>query len=197
MRSTRSTSGWSARGGLTKNPLCARSQYQRLQFRVGCGHRGKPGHDCEWAPETDGSIISPCNVNGLVGIKPTLGLVSRTGIIPIAHSQDTAGPMARTVSDAALLLTILAGTDAEDAETQAADGKRSDFLTALDKDALKGARLGVVKSQFGGRNDLASAVVEKGTGGAAPMRRSADRCPQLPNAKQTRRARIRVLFTQN
>lgn len=160
MRSTRSTSGWSARGGLTKNPYALDRNTSGSSSGSGAAIAASLA-TIAVGTETDGSIISPCNVNGLVGIKPTLGLVSRTGIIPIAHSQDTAGPMARTVSDAALLLTILAGTDAEDAETQAADGKRSDFLTALDKDALKGARLGVVKSQFGGRNDLASAVVEK------------------------------------
>jgi amidase len=159
MRSIRSTSGWSARGGLTKNPYALDRNTSGSSSGSGAAIAASLA-TIAVGTETDGSIISPSNVNGLVGIKPTLGLVSRTGIIPIAHSQDTAGPMARTVSDAALLLTILAGSDAGDAETRAADGKRSDYMAALDKAALKGARLGVVKNQFGGRNDLASAVVE-------------------------------------
>ena len=100
--------------------------------------------------ETDGSITSPCSYNGLVGLKPTVGLVSRTGIIPIAHSQDTAGPMARTVADAAVLLGTLAGADADDPATAAAGGKMApDYTAFLDAAALRGARLGVARKFFG------------------------------------------------
>ena len=100
--------------------------------------------------ETDGSITSPASCNGLVGIKPTLGLVSRSGIVPIAHSQDTAGPMARTVADAAILLGCLAGADAEDPATAAAAGKIApDYTAFLDAAALQGARLGVARKFFG------------------------------------------------
>src|SRR5439155_4402484 len=96
--------------------------------------------------ETDGSIVCPSSANGIVGLKPTLGLVSRAGIIPIAHSQDTAGPMARTVADAAALLTALAGTDPRDAATGDASGHASDYTKALDPNPLKGVRLGVLNA---------------------------------------------------
>lgn len=160
MRSIRSTSGWSARGGLTKNPYALDRNTSGSSSGSGAAIAANLA-TIAVGTETDGSIISPSNVNGLVGIKPTLGLVSRTGIIPIAHSQDTAGPMARTVSDAAILLAAMAGTDQQDPETAQAEFRKADYGRALDKEALKGARIGVVKSQFGGRNDLASAVIER------------------------------------
>jgi amidase len=100
--------------------------------------------------ETDGSVVSPANANGLVGLKPTVGLVSRSGIIPISHSQDTAGPMTRMVRDAAILLNAMAGTDPRDAATREADARReADYTRSLTKDGLKGARLGVVKNLLG------------------------------------------------
>src|SRR5208283_786604 len=99
--------------------------------------------------ETDGSIVSPANANGIVGIKPTLGLISRAGVIPIAHSQDTAGPMARTVWDAALLLGILTGVDPNDPATQASDGKSfPDYTPFCDPTGLRGARLGIARRYF-------------------------------------------------
>src|SRR5262249_32527646 len=98
----------------------------------------------------DGSIVCPSSANSLVGIKPTLGLVSRSGIIPIAHSQDTAGPMARTVRDAAILLSALTGIDARDKATNQSNGKaQKDYTKFLDAKALKGARLGIVRKSFG------------------------------------------------
>src|SRR5262249_59206237 len=109
--------------------------------------------------ETDGSIISPSSVNGIVGIKPTVGLVSRSGVIPISQTQDTAGPMARTVRDAAVLLGVLAGVDPKDKAT--ADGERKaapDYTKFLDAAALKGARIGVVRNYFTS-NEAARAVV--------------------------------------
>jgi amidase len=100
--------------------------------------------------ETDGSIVSPANANGIVGLKPTLGLVSRQGIIPIAHSQDTAGPMARSVRDAAILLGVMAGGDPQDPATREAEARRDkDYTRFLVKEGLQGARLGVVKNLLG------------------------------------------------
>jgi amidase len=99
--------------------------------------------------ETDGSIVSPSSLNGIVGIKPTVGLISRTGIIPISKTQDTAGPMSRTVRDAAILLTVMAGVDPADAATQAAAGHiQSDYTRFLDRNGLKGARIGVARKMF-------------------------------------------------
>jgi amidase len=109
--------------------------------------------------ETDGSIVSPASVAGLVGVKPTVGLVSRTGVIPIAASQDTVGPMARTVRDAALLLAAIAGRDPDDAATAAAPAKVDDYLAALDPKALAGARLGVPRKGFFGLNRGVDAVM--------------------------------------
>jgi amidase len=111
--------------------------------------------------ETDGSIVSPANNCGLVGIKPTLGLVSRTGIIPIAHSQDTAGPMARTVTDAAILLTAMAGFDAADSATKSLSGKApTDYTKFLDARGLEGMRIGVPRKKLFGQSPPADALVE-------------------------------------
>ena len=110
--------------------------------------------------ETDGSITSPASLASLVGIKPTVGLVSRAGIIPIAPSQDTAGPMTRSVADAAALLTVLAGTDAQDPATRDADQQRQDYSRFLDLNGLRGKRIGIVRSQFNGQSDLVAGVVE-------------------------------------
>jgi amidase len=148
-RSTHSTSGWSGRGGQTKNPY--------VLDRNPCGSSSGTGASISAnlaavgvGTETDGSIVCPSSANGLVGIKPTLGLVSRSGIIPIAHSQDTAGPMARTVTDAAALLAVLSGVDARDAATADARGKVVEsYATVLNPAALKGARIGVARNNFG------------------------------------------------
>ena len=160
MRSTRSTSGWSARGGLTKNPYALDRNTSGSSSGTAAAIAASLA-TLGVGTETDGSIISPSSVNGLVGLKPTLGLISRNGIIPIAHSQDTAGPMTRSVGDAALLLTALSGVDARDAVTAGSAGKAHDYTKFLDANGLKGARIGVVRSNFGGRNDLVSAVVEE------------------------------------
>ncbi|HET7751539.1 MAG TPA: amidase [Terriglobales bacterium] len=148
-RSTHSTSGWSGRGGQTNNPYALN--------RNPCGSSSGSGaavsaNLCAIAigTETDGSIICPSNANGCVGIKPTVGLISRAGIVPISHSQDTAGPMARTLTDAALLLGALAGVDANDSATAASSGNaHSDYTRYLDPKGLRGARLGVVRKAFG------------------------------------------------
>ena len=146
-RSTRSSSGWSSRGGQTKNAYALTRTPS--DSSSGSGVAVAAGL-CVFAvgTETDGSIVSPASRSGIVGFKPTLGRVSRDGIIPIAASQDTAGPMARSVADAALLMSLLAGADARDAATAAvpASATSPDYLGALKADALQGARIGVVRS---------------------------------------------------
>jgi amidase len=160
IRSTRSTSGWSARGGLTRNPYAL----DRNCSGSSSGSAAAVAASlCAVAvgTETDGSIISPSSVNGLVGIKPTVGLVSRSGIIPISHTQDTAGPMARTVEDAAVLMAALAGADARDAASAEAGSRVQDYAKSLDPGGLEGVRIGVVRSTFGDGSDLASAIAEE------------------------------------
>ncbi len=149
IRSSQSSSGWSARGGLTRNPHAL----DRSASGSSSGSAVAVAASlCAAAlgTETDGSILSPSSVCGIVGLKPTVGLLSRSGIVPIAHSQDTAGPMARSVRDCALLLGALTGADPSDASMQGdASRQRIDYLAALDAHALKGARLGVVRQFFG------------------------------------------------
>ena len=146
---TTPSSGWSGRGGQTKNPYAL--------DRNPCGSSSGSGaavsaNLCVAAigTETDGSIVCPSTTNGIVGIKPTVGLVSRTGIIPISHSQDGAGPMCRTVRDAAIVLGALTGIDAEDAATEDSREKSyTDYTQFLKADGLRGARIGVVRKTFG------------------------------------------------
>jgi amidase len=149
IRSSHSTSGWSGRGGLTRNPYAL--------DRNPCGSSSGTGAGISAnlaavgiGTETDGSIVCPSSLNGLAGIKPTVGLVSRADIIPISHSQDTAGPMCRTVRDAAILLGALTGVDADDAATAASAGKsQTDYAQYCDPNGLKGARIGVARKYFG------------------------------------------------
>ncbi len=149
-RGDRSTSGWSGRGGQTRNPYAL----DRNPSGSSSGSAvAVAANLCAVAvgTETDGSILSPATMNGIVGFKPTVGLISRSGIIPISHSQDTAGPMARTVTDAAILLGAMAGEDARDPATAASAGKsHRDYTRFLDPDGLRGARIGVVRKTFGG-----------------------------------------------
>jgi amidase len=145
IRSSRSSSGWSSRGGQTRNPHVLNRNTSGSS--AGSGAAAAAGLAAlTVGTETDGSICSPANICGVVGFKPTVGLVSRTGIIPISASQDTAGPMVRHVRDAALLLQTLAGPDARDSATAAQPAALPDFAAALRPDALRGARLGVVRS---------------------------------------------------
>ncbi|MCW5647609.1 MAG: amidase [Sphingopyxis sp.] len=155
IRSNNSTSGWSAVGGLTKNPYAL--------DRNTCGSSAGSGAAMAASlaaitigTETDGSITCPAGVNGVVGFKPTVGLVSRTHIVPISHSQDTAGPMTLTVRDAALVLTAIAGTDRADSATVEADARRIDYSAALSPDALRGKRIGVLRDRIGERADIAT-----------------------------------------
>ncbi len=148
-RGKNSTSGWSSLGGLTRNPYAL--------DRTACGSSSGSAAAvaanlcaASVGTETDGSIICPAQTNGIVGIKPTLGLVSRSGIIPIAHSQDTAGPMARTVADAAALLGAMTGVDEADAATGSSKERAyQDYTQFLDPEGLKGARIGVARELFG------------------------------------------------
>jgi len=160
IRSSHSTSGWSGRGGLTRNPYAL--------DRNPCGSSSGTGAGISAnlaaigiGTETDGSIVCPSSSNGLAGIKPTVGLVSRAGIIPIAHSQDTAGPMCRTVRDTAILLSALTGIDPDDTATAASAGKaQADYSQFCDPNGLKGARIGVARKYFG-FSDTVDALMEE------------------------------------
>ncbi len=148
IRSDNSSSGWSAVGGLTHNPY--------VLDRNACGSSSGSGAAIAASlaavaigTETDGSITCPSGVNGLVGFKPTVGLVSRAHVVPISHSQDTAGPMARSVRDAALVLSVIAGSDPADPATAEADARKTDYAARLSLDGLKGVRVGVMRDAIG------------------------------------------------
>jgi amidase len=160
IRSSHSVSGWSGRGGLTRNPYAL--------DRNPCGSSSGTGAGISAnlcavgiGTETDGSIVCPSSSNGLAGIKPTVGLVSRAGIIPISHTQDGAGPMCRTLRDAATLLGALTGVDPRDPATAASAGKSyTDYIQFCDPNGLKGARIGVARKYFG-FNDAVDALMEQ------------------------------------
>ena len=148
IRSSRSISGWSAIGGLTRNPY--------VLDRSACGSSSGSGSAvaaslaaAALGSETDGSLVCPGSINGVVALKPTVGLVSRTHIIPISHSQDTAGPMARSVADVALLVSVMAATDPDDPATAEADAHKSDYANQFDSASLTGKRLGVIVPDAG------------------------------------------------
>ena len=163
-RSTRSVSGWSSRGGQTKCPYILDRNPSGSSAGTGCA---VAANLCVAGigTETDGSIVSPSSVNGLVGCKPTVGLWSRSGIIPISATQDTAGPMARTVRDAAILLGAFTGFDNADETTTESKGKSyNDYTQFLKADGLKGKRIGIEKAHFNGNPDvvdLYKAAIEK------------------------------------
>lgn len=153
IRDSNSTSGWSAVGGLTRNPHAL----DRNSCGSSSGSAAAVAAGFAWAAigtETDGSITCPASVNGVVGFKPTVGMISRTHVVPISHSQDTAGPMARSVVDAAMLLTALAGSDPADAATAEADARKTDFAAGLGEYSLQGIRIGVLQKQVGNREDV-------------------------------------------
>jgi amidase len=178
IRSTMSSSGWSARGGQGRNPYAL--------DRTPCGSSSGTGGAIAASyaavgvgTETDGSIVCPSAAGSLVGIKPTLGLVSRSGIIPIAHSQDTAGPMARTVADAAILLGAMTGEDPRDPATRQSRGQaRTDYTSFLDAAGLRGARIGVARAKVTGYSHQTDALYEDAVramaGGGAEMIDPAD-----------------------
>jgi amidase len=193
-RSIRSTSGWSSRGGQTRNPYdTARTpggSSSGSAVAVAAGF-------CAGAigTETDGSILSPCSMNGLVGIKPTVGLVSRAGIIPIAASQDTAGPMARSVADAALLLGAIAGTDPADPATAAADRQARDYRAALDPAGLEGVRLGVARA-YCGYHERADRLLDEAIGELKQAGAMVIDPIELPPADEIRPAERLVMETE-
>lgn len=159
-RSTKSTSGWSGRGGQVRNPYaldrnpCGSSSGTGAAIAANLATVGV-------GTETDGSVVCPSGVSALVGIKPTVGLVSRSGIIPISRSQDTAGPMTRTVTDAAILLSAMTGVDPRDKATAASTGKAAtDYRTALKADGLKGARIGVARKRYFGYSPATDRLIE-------------------------------------
>lgn len=158
-RSTHSTSGWSGRGGQVLNPYaldrnpCGSSSGTGTAIAANLGAIGI-------GTETDGSIVCPSGVTGLVGIKPTIGLVSRSGIIPIAHSQDTAGPMTRTVEDAAILLDAIAGADPADAASASPQRRQLVYREALDRNGLRGARIGIARASFFGYSAVTDRLAE-------------------------------------
>lgn len=159
-RSDKSSSGWSARGGQGLNPY--------ILDRSPCGSSSGSGQAvaanlamAALGTETDGSIVCPAHANGIVGIKPTVGLTSRAGVVPIAHSQDTVGPMARTVRDAAILLGALTGSDERDPATTTGVGQSfTDYTRFLDPHGLRGARIGVPRAHYFGYSPEADAIVE-------------------------------------
>ncbi len=153
IRDNNSTSGWSAVGGLTRNPHAI----DRNTCGSSSGSGAAVAANLAWAAigtETDGSISCPASINGVVGFKPTVGLVSRTHVVPISHSQDTAGPMTRSVADAALLLTAIAGSDPADSATAEADAHAVDFTAGLASASLEGVRIGVLTNAIGNRADV-------------------------------------------
>lgn len=169
IRSDNSTSGWSAVGGLTKNP--------HILNRNTCGSSAGSGAAmaaglaaATIGTETDGSIVCPSAINGIVGFKPTVGLVSRRFIVPISHSQDTAGPMTGSVRDAAIMLTAIAGSDAEDPATVDADARRTDYVAGLSADALQGLRIGLIEQRAADPALIAAAVKRLTDAGATIVR---------------------------
>jgi amidase len=159
-RSTRSTSGWSGRGGLCRNPYVLDRNTSGSSSGTGTAIAANLAA-AGIGSETDGSIVSPSNHGALVGVKPTVGLLSRHGIIPISHTQDTAGPMTRTVRDAAVLLSAMTGVDADDAATAAAAHVKRDYTAYLDPDGLKGARIGVARKKLFGYSPWSDRIAEE------------------------------------
>lgn len=163
-RSNNSTSGWSARGGQVRNPYaldrspCGSSSGSAVAVAANLT-------SVAVGTETDGSILCPSSANSVVGIKPTLGLVSRSGVIPVAHSQDVVGPICRTVTDAAILLGGMVGVDRDDPSTRSSAGRfHRDYTKFLDKDGLKGARIGVAREGYFGYSDSTDAIAEAAIG---------------------------------
>ena len=195
IRSDNSSSGWSAVGGLTRNP--------HDLSRTACGSSSGSGAAVAASfaamavgTETDGSITCPAATNGIVGFKPTVGLVSRSLVVPISHSQDTAGPMTMSVADAAAMLTVMAGSDPADPATAEADARRRDYVAALSADGLRGLRIGVMRDRLGSRADvraLFEAAIETMRGAGAEIVDIADTRSGLDGLGE---AEFEVLMTE-
>jgi amidase len=195
IRSSNSISGWSAVGGLTVNP------YDRARTACGSSSGSAAAVATGLAPaaigsETDGSIVCPASVNGVVGFKPTVGLVSRTHVVPISHSQDTTGPITMDVATAAAVLTAIAGTDPADAATAEADARRTDYRAALDAGSLRGTRLGVLRYGVTNYSTETQAAFEAAL---ASLRAAGAELVEITTAPQTQgigQAELIVLLTE-
>jgi amidase len=192
IRSSHSTSGWSGRGGLTLNP------YALDRNPSGSSSGSAVAVAAGLAPvavgtETDGSIVSPASVCGLVGIKPTVGLVSRHGVVPISRTQDTAGPVACSVADAAAVLGTIAGADPLDAATQAAEAAPIDYHKALDRAALAGARLGLVRASYTGLAPV-DALIDRAVQRLESLGATVVDPVELPDTKKYADAELDVLL---
>ena len=192
-RSRRSTSGWSARGGLTRNPYfldrnpCGSSSGSAVAVSAGLTPLAV-------GTETNGSIVCPSSVDGIVGIKPTVGLVSRTGIVPISHTQDTAGPMARTVADAAELLGALAGTDPLDPATRSSAGRAPGSYTEfLDANALRGARIGLLR-EYWGRHGAIDSILDEAAAAMGSSGAELIDVGELPGIDETNRPGFELML---
>lgn len=194
IRSTNSISGWSAVGGLTANPYdpartaCGSSSGSAVAVAIGLV-------PAAIGTETDGSIVCPASVNGVVGFKPTVGLVSRTHIVPISHSQDTAGPMTTTVEDAAMILSAIAGSDPADPATAEADARKIDYRAALDANSLSGARIGVMRF-LNGYSDETQAVFEQNLQALRDAGAVLVEIADGPDMQAIGRGEIQVLMTE-
>ena len=195
IRSTRATSGWSTRGGLTRNPYALDRSTSGSSSGSGAAIAASLAAIAV-GTETDGSITSPASLAGLVGLKPTRGLISRAGVVPIAPSQDTPGPMARTVADAAALLNVLAGSDPQDNATAQAHQRKKDFMKALDKNALMGKRLGVVRSQFARHPQQVAAQVWAAVKVLQAQGAVLVDVPDIPNTDRYAATELTVLLTE-
>src|SRR5690349_2659267 len=182
-RSTHSSSGWSARGGQAVNPY----SLDRSPCGSSSGSASAVAANLvavSLGTETDGSILCPASVNGVVGIKPTVGLTSRSGVIPIAHSQDTVGPFARTVADAAAVLTAIVGTDPRDPATSQARGAPVDYAAGLNADALRGARIGLPREVYFGYSPATDALAEAAIQTMRALGATIVDPANIPNAKE-------------
>ena len=195
IRSSNSSSGWSAVGGLTRNA--------HDPLRTACGSSAGSAVAvaaslCAGAlgTETDGSITCPASMNGVVGLKPTVGLLSRTHIVPISHTQDTAGPMTRTVADAALLLSVLAGSDPADPATLLADHFRQDYAKALDSSSLRGKRLGVLRFHTRRHEDSTLEVFEAALSTLREAGAELVEIDDLPGRRSLGGHEFRILLTE-
>ena len=193
-RSGSSSSGWSARGGQVRNPYvldrspCGSSSGSAVAVAASLGAAAL-------GTETDGSVLCPSSVNGIVGIKTTLGLVSRAGVVPIAHSQDTVGPMARTVEEAAVLLGAMVGGDRDDPSTRTSAGKSyRDYAQFLKRDGLKGARIGVPREVYFGYSDRADAIAEAAIRKMRKLGATVVDPADIPTAKQMDEGEMIVLL---
>jgi len=186
-RSTHSSSGWSGRGGQCRNPYALDRSPSGSSSGSGAAVSANLAA-AALGTETDGSIVSPSNSNGLAGIKPTVGLTSRAGVIPISHSQDTVGPMARCVADAAVILGVLTGVDPRDEATAASAGmSHTDYRPFLDEGGLRGARIGVLRKVYFGYSPETDAITEQAIAALKELGATIIDPADIPTAEELRK----------